>query len=194
MASTFSKRKDDATRPNEAEIDKLHSKIGQLVVERDFFELNRISKASRDGLSGEGLGSLSKDRRQMCIERSHPKNSLRRQCKLLSLARSNLYYQPTGEGAENLRFIAIIRCPAGACTACCREGTSSSWKRHGTSHVSLSGHCCACACRAVDGATHATAGAQMWLPSCAPFNAPYAFGSNLPDAKHPLPGNTCLHV
>ncbi len=44
----------------------------------------------------------------MCIERSHPKISLRRQCKLLSLARSNLYYQPTGEGAENLRFMAII--------------------------------------------------------------------------------------
>ena len=38
MASTFSKRKDDATHPNEAEIDKLHSKIGQLVVERDFLK------------------------------------------------------------------------------------------------------------------------------------------------------------
>ena len=40
----------------------------------------------------------------MCIERNHPKISLRRQCKLLSLARSNLYYQPTVESAENLRF------------------------------------------------------------------------------------------
>ena len=38
MAMTFSKRPDDATRPNEAEIDKLHSKIGQLVVERDFLK------------------------------------------------------------------------------------------------------------------------------------------------------------
>jgi len=34
--------------------------------------------------------------------------SVRRQCGLLSLARSNLYYQPKGESAENLRFMAII--------------------------------------------------------------------------------------
>ncbi len=46
MASTFSKRGGDAARTNEAEIDKLHSKIGQLVVERDFFELSLFSKSS----------------------------------------------------------------------------------------------------------------------------------------------------
>jgi putative transposase len=34
--------------------------------------------------------------------------SVRRQCRLLSLARSNLYYQPKGESAENLRFMGII--------------------------------------------------------------------------------------
>ncbi|PHQ96683.1 MAG: hypothetical protein COB39_11665 [Marinosulfonomonas sp.] len=34
--------------------------------------------------------------------------SIRRQCGLLLLARSNLYYQPKGESAENLRFMAII--------------------------------------------------------------------------------------
>ena len=34
--------------------------------------------------------------------------SVRRQCGLLSLARSNLYYQPKGESSENLRFMAII--------------------------------------------------------------------------------------
>jgi transposase len=38
MASTFSKRGDETARTNEAEIDKLHSKIGQLVVERDFLK------------------------------------------------------------------------------------------------------------------------------------------------------------
>ena len=58
----------------------------------------------------------------MCIERSHPKISVRRQCRLLSLTRSNLYYRPKGERAENLCFMTIIRCPAGACVACCREG------------------------------------------------------------------------
>jgi len=34
--------------------------------------------------------------------------SIRRQCGLLSLARSHLYYQPKGESAENLRFMEII--------------------------------------------------------------------------------------
>jgi len=36
MASTFFKRGGDPGRADEAHIDKLHSKIGQLVVERDF--------------------------------------------------------------------------------------------------------------------------------------------------------------
>ena len=36
MATAFSKRGDDPGRADEAQIDKLHSKIGQLVVERDF--------------------------------------------------------------------------------------------------------------------------------------------------------------
>jgi len=36
MATTFSKRGSDQGRVDDAQIDKLHSKIGQLVVERDF--------------------------------------------------------------------------------------------------------------------------------------------------------------
>ncbi len=36
------------------------------------------------------------------------KLSVRRQCVLLTLARSTLYYQPKGESAENLRFMEII--------------------------------------------------------------------------------------
>ena len=38
----------------------------------------------------------------------HPDLSVRRQCSLLSLARSSLHYHPRGESAENLRFMAII--------------------------------------------------------------------------------------
>jgi len=34
--------------------------------------------------------------------------SVRRQCKLLSLVRSGLYYSPKGESAENLKFMKII--------------------------------------------------------------------------------------
>ncbi|MEI2686511.1 MAG: IS3 family transposase [Cypionkella sp.] len=36
------------------------------------------------------------------------KLSVRRQCVLLTLTRSNLYYQPKGESSETLRFMAII--------------------------------------------------------------------------------------
>lgn len=38
MASTFSRGGGDVAKASEAEIDKLHSKIGQLVVERDFLK------------------------------------------------------------------------------------------------------------------------------------------------------------
>ncbi len=34
--------------------------------------------------------------------------SVRRQCKLLTLTRSNLYYEPKGESVESLRFMEII--------------------------------------------------------------------------------------
>lgn len=41
------------------------------------------------------------------VSKDH-KLSVRRQCALLMLTRSNLYYQPKGESAENLHFMAII--------------------------------------------------------------------------------------
>jgi putative transposase len=41
------------------------------------------------------------------VSKDH-KLSVRRQCALLTLARSTLYYQPKGESAENLRFMEII--------------------------------------------------------------------------------------
>jgi len=44
----------------------------------------------------------------MCIERNHPRLSLRRQCRLLSLSRSVLYYTPVGESAGNLALMALI--------------------------------------------------------------------------------------
>lgn len=42
------------------------------------------------------------------MKQDHPKLSTRRQCTLLSLTRSTLYYQPCGESAENLKFMSII--------------------------------------------------------------------------------------
>ena len=44
---------------------------------------------------------------QKMVSKDH-KLSMRRQCKLLTLSRSNLFDEPKGESAENLRFMAII--------------------------------------------------------------------------------------
>ena len=41
------------------------------------------------------------------VSKDH-KLSVRRQCALLTLARSNMYYEPKGEFLENLQFMAII--------------------------------------------------------------------------------------
>ena len=41
------------------------------------------------------------------VSKDH-KLSVRRQCALLTLVWSNLYYQPKGESAEDLRFMEII--------------------------------------------------------------------------------------
>ena len=43
----------------------------------------------------------------MLVEPDHPELSVRRQCELLGLARSSLYYQPAGETEENLRLMRL---------------------------------------------------------------------------------------
>ncbi|CAN5914000.1 hypothetical protein BH23PLA1_BH23PLA1_07620 [soil metagenome] len=42
------------------------------------------------------------------IEPNHPALSIRRQCELLGLSRSSLYYEPAGETSENLRLMRMI--------------------------------------------------------------------------------------
>jgi putative transposase len=42
------------------------------------------------------------------VELGHPELSVRRQCALLGLSRSSLYYEPAGEAAENLRLMRLI--------------------------------------------------------------------------------------
>ena len=83
--------------------------------------------------------------------------SVRRQCGLLSLARSNLYYQPKGESVENLGFMVLID----------KQFLETPW--YGSRQMARA---------------HATAGLQMRSPPCAPLDAADAFGSNLPNAKH----------
>ncbi|MBK9151028.1 MAG: IS3 family transposase [Saprospiraceae bacterium] len=48
-----------------------------------------------------------KQRAQM-VEIANTKISIRRQCTLLGISRSNLYYNPVGEKQENLKMMAII--------------------------------------------------------------------------------------
>ncbi|WP_371809483.1 IS3 family transposase [Aliiroseovarius sp. xm-m-339-2] len=93
MATAFTRRGAAPEQVSAADVDKLHSKIGQLVVERGFFS--------------RSLTSTARDARQKMVSRDH-RLSLRKQCELLQLSRSRLYYQPVGESAENLRFMEII--------------------------------------------------------------------------------------
>lgn len=64
----------------------------------------------------------------------HPDLSVRRQCKLLSLARSSLYYHPRGESAENLAFMVIID----------RQFLNTPWygSRQMARHMQREGHKC----------------------------------------------------
>jgi len=93
MASAFTKRGAAPEIVSAAEVEKLHSKIGAACGGAGFF--------------GRCLRSVARDARQKMVSRDH-KLSIRRQCSLLTLTRSNLYYEPKGERAENLRFMEII--------------------------------------------------------------------------------------
>ena len=42
------------------------------------------------------------------VERDHPSLSLSRQCRLLSIGRSSLYYEPKGESADTLALMRRI--------------------------------------------------------------------------------------
>lgn len=68
------------------------------------------------------------------MNKDHPGLSVRRQCSLLSLARSSLYYQPRGESAENLAFMAIID----------RQFLETPWygSRQMARHMQREGHKC----------------------------------------------------
>ena len=67
------------------------------------------SAGSRWSWSGskKKLPSSAEHKRPL-IEPGHPALSVRRQCELLGLSRSSLYYEPGGEAAENLRLMRLI--------------------------------------------------------------------------------------
>jgi putative transposase len=57
----------------------------------------------------------SAEHRRPLIDVGHPELSVRRQCALLGLNRSSLYYEPAGETPEDLR---LMRHVDEQCTAC----------------------------------------------------------------------------
>ena len=54
------------------------------------------------------MGTLSRTTRQSLVQRGHPQASLSRQCRLLGLCRSNLYYRPQEPSAESLALMRRI--------------------------------------------------------------------------------------
>src|SRR3954471_19166575 len=74
----------------------------------------RPSCSSRSGGSRWSWSGSKKNRQLSCefkrtlIEVGHPALSVRRQCELLGLSRSSLYYEPAGETPENLRLMRLI--------------------------------------------------------------------------------------
>ena len=51
---------------------------------------------------------MSRCQRRAMIDREHPRLSQVRQCALLGISRSSLYYQPTGAGAQDLELMALM--------------------------------------------------------------------------------------
>ncbi|MBZ5875249.1 IS3 family transposase [Chromohalobacter salexigens] len=84
-----------AAQKSQEEVDTLYREIGKLTVERDF--LSRKARA------------LSRAQRLAMIEPSTPDTpSLRRQCQLLGISRSSLYYQRREWLAEDLALMRLI--------------------------------------------------------------------------------------
>ena len=78
----------DGEAVRDCEIEKLHAKIGQLTVEREFFsqEVRKMSAPDRRGL----------------LDRDHGALSVRRQCVLLGVARSGVYRGPRAVNDDDL--------------------------------------------------------------------------------------------
>src|SRR5919202_18874 len=77
----------------EAQKAELFEQIGRLKMELEWLK----KKSDR-----------SPDRLRPLVEPGHPQLSVRRQCALLGLARSSLYYEPAPETAENLRLMRLL--------------------------------------------------------------------------------------
>jgi putative transposase len=81
------------TGPPDDKTAELYEQIGRLKVELDWVKKKLPP-------SGEGKRAL--------IEAEHPDLSVRRQCELIGLNRSTLYYEPASESPDNLKLMRLI--------------------------------------------------------------------------------------
>ena len=79
--------------PDEVEKEALYEQIGRLKVELEWLKKNSACSTSE---------------RRALVEPGHAEISVRRQCELLGISRSGLYYRPAGETPENLRLMRLI--------------------------------------------------------------------------------------
>ena len=91
--SIFGERRAEQDKKEEALKAQLYQQIGQLKVELDWLK-------KKQDLPVEAKRSL--------VEPGHERISLVRQCDLLGLSRSSLYYQPAGESAQNLALMRLL--------------------------------------------------------------------------------------
>ncbi|MCX6004022.1 MAG: IS3 family transposase [Chloroflexi bacterium] len=92
-AGIFGGNHDHNGKGDEKLMAQLYQQIGQLKVEKDFLE--------------KGL-SLGVEQRRAVVVRRRPSLSVVRQCKLLDISRSGLYYQPLGVSDEDLNLMKLI--------------------------------------------------------------------------------------
>jgi putative transposase len=52
--------------------------------------------------------AVSVDLKRQLIEEEHPQLSVRRQCALLGLSRSSLYYRPQAESPDNVQLMRLL--------------------------------------------------------------------------------------
>ncbi|MBS1084490.1 IS3 family transposase [Gluconobacter kondonii] len=94
MAATFSGKAVSEPPVSPADVEKLHAKIGELLVERGFFT--------------RCLCSVGRDQRRQMIDLKRPRLSVVRQCTLLQLNRSGVYYRPVPLNEANLALMRLI--------------------------------------------------------------------------------------
>ena len=93
LTEAFSTRRGKAKQQEDVRKDELQGQIGRLMVDLDW-----LRKTSAHSLE---------EKRRM-VEPDHGQLSIERQCELLGLARSSVYYQPVGETSYNLQLMRVI--------------------------------------------------------------------------------------